>query len=91
MQRKTVAAPAETQNLSPHLLDKFGPLMRLEDFASLLGTTGRRVSNAFANDLPWCREFRKRARIKIGRRIFLNTLTVAQIFQEAQTASGQEP
>ena len=91
MQRKTVVAAAETYDLSTLLLDKFGPLMGLDDFARLLGTTGRRVSNAFANNLPWCREFRMRARIKIGRRIFLNTLTVAQIFQEAQTASKLEP
>lgn len=91
MQSKAIPTPAETQDLSAQLLDRFGPLMGLDDFAKLLGTTGRRVSNAFANNLPWCKEFRKRACIKIGRRIFLNTVTVAQILEEAQTASGQEP
>ncbi len=65
------------------LIERYGALMDLEDFADLIGTTKRRVSNGFANNLPWCRPF-LRARIKIGRRIRLNTATVAEILDTMQ-------
>ncbi len=68
------------------LLERYGVLMDLEDFAELLGTTQRRVSNGFSNNLPWCRPFR-RARIKLGRRIRLNTATVAEILEAMQGQS----
>ena len=73
------------KTLASALIERYGVLMGLEDFAELLGTTKRRVSNGFANDLPWCRPFRK-ARIKIGRRIHLNTATVAEILEAIQGA-----
>lgn len=71
--------------LEASLLDKYGALMSLGDLAELLGSTPRRVSNGFANNLPWCRPFR-RARIKIGRRVHLNTATIAEVLEELQKA-----
>jgi hypothetical protein len=75
------------QTLATILLDKYGALMSVEALAELLGSTPRRVSNGFANNLPWSRPF-KRARIKIGRRVLLNTAMVAEILEERQ---GDEP
>lgn len=65
------------------LLETYGPLMSVEGLAELLSTTPRKVSNGFANDLPWSRPF-KFARIKIGRRVYLNTADVAAVLVAAQ-------
>lgn len=75
--------------LEVSLLNKYGALMSSSDLAELLGTTPRRISNGFANNLPWCRPFR-RARIKIGRRVHLNTATVAEILEGLQKAASDD-
>lgn len=75
------------KTLTNILLEKYGALMSVEALAELLGSTPRRISNGFANNLPWSRPF-KRARIKIGRRVLLNTAIVAEILEERQ---GDEP
>ena len=71
------------QILAKSLMDRYGALMSLGDLAELLDSTQRRVSNGFSNNLPWCRPFRK-ARIKIGRRVHLDTATVAKVLAEMQ-------
>lgn len=69
------------------LAAKYGALMSNADLADLLKTTERRISNGFANDLPWCRPF-KSARIKLGRRTFLNTASVVEILEKAQRSGA---
>ncbi len=80
-----IASAWPKTKLEAALLEKYGALMSFSDLAELLGSTSRRISNGFANNLPWCRPFR-RARIKIGRRVHLNTATVAEILEEIQKA-----
>lgn len=76
-----------TPKLATSLLEKYGALMTSGDLAELLGTTPKRISNGFANNLPWCRPF-QRARIKIGRRVHLNTATVAEILEGIQATGA---
>lgn len=76
-----------TPKLAASLLEQYGALMTVSDLSELLGTTPKRISNGFANNLPWCRPF-QRARIKIGRRVHLNTATVAEILEEIQAAGA---
>lgn len=75
------------QTLAENLIEKYGALMSLSDLAELLDSTQRRVSNGFSNNLPWCRPFRK-ARIKIGRRVHLDTATVAKVLQDMREYDG---
>lgn len=77
------------KSLSTVLLDRYGPLMGMEDLAQLVGSNRQRVVNGFANNLPWVRPFIK-ARVRLGRHIRLNTLTVAEVLQAAQGDAGAD-
>jgi len=75
------------QTIEEQLLKRYGVLMRLDDLAQMLGSDPRRVLNGFANRLPWCLPFR-RAQIKFGRRVYFNTITVAEVLNESQHATA---
>lgn len=69
--------------------EKYGPLMSKEALAEILDIQPRKVTNGFANNLPWTRPFRA-ARVKIGRKIYLNTADVAKAIQDLQSACKGE-
>jgi hypothetical protein len=60
------------------LLEKYGPLMRMEDLAELLSRSKGGLRLSLSSD-PVLAELFGSAKIKIGRRIYFRTLEVADM------------
>lgn len=76
-----------SKSIEEVMQEKYGPLMSKEALAEVLAISSRKVTNGFANNLPWTRPFRT-ARVKIGRKIYLNTADVAKALVEIQTSGN---
>lgn len=65
-------------SLAEILINKYGPLMSLENLAETLKRSTEGVRNGLTKDMEPYRKIRE-ARVRIGRRVYFQTLKIAAI------------
>lgn len=68
--------------MEENLLDRFGPLLRIGQFAALLDRSPDGLRNSLRLPADEATQRLKEARVKVGRRVYFRTSEVAKVLGE---------